>query len=364
MVDGHQLGNRAKRIVRAQREDGKGAMRITTRMLERPLVTPFTIARGTQTMARNVLVELEHDGRTGTGVAAPSAFYGESPEHVVATTERLAECIGDDPFAIEQVFERMNRSIRFNPAAKAALNMAMWDLAGKICGQPVYKMLGLSGLPLPKTSFTIGIDEPDVMAERAAEASRNFPILKIKLGHANDIEIVKAVRRSTDAVIRVDANAAWTPKQAVRIMNEIAPLGVELLEQPVPPADLAGLRFIRERVPVPVIADESAVTYEDVPGLCGVVDGINIKLMKCGGISGALRMIRAARACGLKVMLGCMVESSVGITAAAHIAGLVDWADLDGHLLISGDPFTGVRIRNGDLVLPDGPGLGLGLFQG
>lgn len=334
-------------------------MRVTARMLEMPLTAPFTISRGTQVVARNVLVELAYGDHTGVGVAAPSAFYGELPEHVVATVERLAECVGDDPFAIEQAFERMNRSIRLNPAAKAALNMAMWDLAGKICGQPVYKMLGLSGLPLPKTSFTIGIDEPGIMARRAAEASRDFPILKIKLGQGNDVETVKAVRGSTDAVIRVDANAAWTPKEAVRIMNEIAPLSVELLEQPVPPGDLDGLRFIRERVSVPVVADESAVTCEDVPRLCGMVDGINVKLMKCGGITGALRMMRAAKACGLKIMLGCMVESSVGVTAAAHIAALVDWADLDGHLLISADPFAGVSVRGGDLVLPDKPGLGI-----
>ncbi len=335
-------------------------MELYARIVELPLVTPFTIARGTQTVARNVVVEVRHEGVTGVGAAAPSAFYGESAEHVMATVACLAECLGDDPFAIEQVFDRMNRSIRFNAAAKAAIDMAMWDLAGKLCALPVHRMLGLSGLPLPRTSFTIGIDRPEAMADRAAEAARRFSVLKVKLGSADDLEIVKAVRRSANATIRVDANAAWTPKEAVALADQIAPLGVELLEQPVPPWDLDGLRFVRERAQMPVVADESAVTWEDVPRLVGAVDGINIKLMKCGGITGALRMIRAARACGLKIMLGCMVETSISITAAAQIAGLVDWADLDGNLLLSHDPWKGVSVRDGgELVLPDAPGLGI-----
>ncbi len=335
-------------------------MEVSTRIIDMPLATPFTIARGTQTAARNVVVELRHGGAIGVGAAAPSAFYGELPEHMVATAARLAECLGDDPFAIEQTFDRMNRSIRFNPAAKAAIDMAMWDLAGKLCDMPVHRMLGLSGLPLPRTSFTIGIDRPETMAQRASEAARRFTVLKVKLGSAADLEIVSAIRRSTDATIRVDANAAWTPKEAVALAEGIAPLGVELLEQPVPPWDLDGLRFVRDRVPMPVVADESAVTWEDVPRLAGTVDGINIKLMKCGGITGALRMIRAARACGLRVMLGCMVETSISVTAAAQIAGLVDWADLDGNLLLSHDPFRGVSVQDGgELVLPDAPGLGV-----
>ncbi|MGE5594186.1 MAG: dipeptide epimerase [Betaproteobacteria bacterium] len=335
-------------------------MELDARVVELPLVVPFTIARGTQTVARNVVVELRYRGVTGVGAAAPSAFYGESAEHVVATVARLAECLGEDPFAIEQVFDAMNRSIRFNGAAKAAIDMAMWDLAGKLCGLPVYKMLGLSGLPLPKTSFTIGIDQPSVMADRAAEAARKFSVLKVKLGSADDLEAMKAVRRSTSATIRVDANAAWSAKQAAALAAEIAPLEVELLEQPVPPWDVEGLRFVRERSRMPVIADEAAVTWEDVPRLAGVADGINVKLMKCGGITGALRMIRAARALGLKVMLGCMVETSISITAAAHIAGLVDWADLDGNLLLSRDPWAGVVVKDeGALVLPEAPGLGV-----
>lgn len=330
------------------------------RIVEMPLSTPFTIARGTQTVARNVVVEIRHGGMTGLGAAAPSAFYGESAEHVMAALPRLAECLGGDPFAIERVFDGMNRAIRFNGAAKAAVDMAMWDLAGKLCSMPVHKMLGLSGLPLPRTSFTIGIDRPEVMADRAAEAARRFSMLKVKLGAPDSLRALEAVRRSTDVRIRVDANAAWTPKDAAALANGIRELGVELLEQPVPPWDIDGLRFVRERAQMPVVADESAVSAEDVPRLAGAVDGINIKLMKCGGITGALRMIRAARACGLRIMLGCMVETSIGITAAAQVAGLVDWADLDGNLLLSRDPWKGVSVREGgELVLPDAPGLGV-----
>jgi L-alanine-DL-glutamate epimerase-like enolase superfamily enzyme len=325
-----------------------------------PLSVPFTIARGTQTVARNVIVEISHRGVTGLGAAAPSLFYGESAEHVMAALPRLAECLGDDPFAIERVFDGMNRAMRFNAAAKAAVDMAMWDLAGKLCSLPVHRMLGLAGLALPKTSFTIGIDSPEVMAERAVEAARRFSALKIKMGAPDSLKALEAVRRSTDATIRVDANAAWTAKDAAALAHEIRGFGVELLEQPVPPGDIDGLRFVRERARMPVVADESAVSAEDVPRLAGTVDGINIKLMKCGGITGALRMIRAARACGLRIMLGCMVETSISITAAAQIAGLVDWADLDGSLLLARDPWKGVTVRDGgDLMLPEAPGLGV-----
>jgi len=334
-------------------------MKVVARIVEMPLWTPFTIARGTSTSARNVLVELKHGGLTGLGVAAPSSFYGESPEHVMVAIDRLSACVGDDPFAIERVFDAMAESIKLNYAAKAAINIAMWDLAGKLVGQPIFRMLGLSGLPLPKTSFTIGIDDVDLMRRKAEEAARSFPILKVKLGRSDDLEVIRAIRQATDAVIRVDANAAWMPKEACKTICEIAPYGIELVEQPVPPGSPEALRFVTERVPVPVVADESAVTYEDVAALAGVADGVNVKLMKCGGISGALRMIAAARACGLKVMLGCMLETSIGITAAAHIAGLVDWADLDGNLLIADDPFEGVRVKDGKLILPEGPGLGV-----
>jgi L-alanine-DL-glutamate epimerase-like enolase superfamily enzyme len=237
--------------------------------------------------------------------------------------------------------------------------MALYDLLGKRLGAPVYQLLGLNPERTPLTSFTIGIDEPAAMARKAAEAAKQYPILKIKVGTGHDSEIVRAIREATDATLRVDANAAWTPKEAIRVIRELEPYNIEFVEQPLHPADLDGLRFVREHVNLPIIADESCVSESDIPRLVGAVDGINIKLMKCGGIHHALRMIHTARAHHLKVMLGCMIESSLAITAAAHLSPLVDYADLDGHLLVSDDPYEGVRVEQGKLILPERAGLGV-----
>jgi L-alanine-DL-glutamate epimerase-like enolase superfamily enzyme len=239
----------------------------------------------------------------------------------------------------------------------------LYDLAGQRLGVPVYRLLGLNPARTPLTSFTIGIDTPEEMARGAREAGRQYPILKIKVGTPRDLENVRAIRDATDATLRVDANAGWTPKAAVQHIAALADYGVELVEQPVAAGDLEGLRFVRERSPLPIFADESCVTVDDVPRLAGVVDGINIKLAKCGGLRNALRMIATARAHHLRVMLGCMVSSSLAITAAAHLSPLVDYADLDGGLLLAADPFAGVRVEAGKLILPDAPGLGVSRRQ-
>jgi L-alanine-DL-glutamate epimerase-like enolase superfamily enzyme len=236
--------------------------------------------------------------------------------------------------------------------------MALYDLVGQRLGIPVYQLLGLNPDRTPVTSFTIGLDTPAEMARKAQKAAQ-FPVLKIKVGTPDDLEIVRAIRDATDARLRVDANEAWTPKQAIKTINALEPFGIEFVEQPVAASDLEGLRLVRDHTNLPIFADESCVTLEDVPRMAGVVDGINIKLMKCGGISQALKMIATARAHHLRVMLGCMIESSVAITAAAQISPLVDYADLDGALLISNDPFEGVGIERGKLVLSDRPGLGV-----
>src|SRR6266496_729811 len=235
--------------------------------------------------------------------------------------------------------------------------MALYDLAGKILGVPIYKLLGLNPAHTPLTSFTLGIDSPTNMAKKALLA-RDYPILKVKVGTKNDIAMLDAIREVSSAAIRVDANAGWTPKEAIKTINALVPYNIEFVEQPVIANDLAGLKLIRDNVPVPIIADESSVTYEDIPRIAGCVDGINIKLMKCGGIRHALKMIHVARAHNLRIMLGCMIESSLAITAAAHLTPLVDYADLDGNLLIDNDPYEGVKVANGTLLLPDRPGLG------
>jgi L-alanine-DL-glutamate epimerase-like enolase superfamily enzyme len=327
--------------------------------LDLTLHTPFRISRGVQHVARNVLLELQADGLAGLGEAAPSTFYGERRDTVLAALPHLLDAIGGDLSAIEDVADAMDRAFHHgNAAAKAAVDMAVYDLAGKRLGVPVYHLLGLNPDRTPSTSFTVAIDTPAAMARLAHEA-HSYPILKVKLGTSDDVAIVRAIREVTDATLRVDANAAWSPKQAIRIINELAPYNVEFVEQPVAASDLEGLRLVREHVTVPIIADESCVTLDDVARVAGCADGINIKLMKSGGLRRALAMIHAARAHHLKVMLGCMIESSLSITAAAHLSPLVDYADLDGALLIDDDPFEGVRVEDGKLRLPDRPGLGV-----
>lgn len=333
-------------------------MQLDSRPFDIQLTVPFRISRHIQYRAENVLVQLTHEGVTGLGEAAPSEHYGENRGTVLAALAFFASEIGDDPFAIEDILNRLERLMRLNPAAKAAVDMALYDLVGKLLQIPVYKLLGLNAAQTLQTSFTIGIDTPEKMAQKALEA-RDYPILKIKVGTKNDVANLKAIREVSQAVIRVDANTAWTPREAVRAINELAEYNLEFVEQPVAPADLAGLKYVREHVSLPIITDESSITIEDIPRVAECTDGINIKLMKCGGLNHALKMIHAARAHNLKIMLGCMIESSLAITAAAHLTPLVDYADLDGNLLVNNDPYRGVTVEQGKLILPDRPGLGV-----
>jgi L-alanine-DL-glutamate epimerase-like enolase superfamily enzyme len=334
-------------------------MELTANTLDLTLATPFRISRSVQTHAYNVQTRIDADGVEGIGEAAPSGYYGERRESVLMALTDFAEQIESDPGHIEDIVTAMDQRLHANAAAKASVDMALYDFLGKHLGAPLYQLLGLNPEHTPLTSFTIGIDEPAAMARKAALAAKTYSILKIKVGAGRDLEIVRAIREVTDVTLRVDANAAWTPKEAIRAIRELEPYNIEFVEQPLPPADLEGLRFVREHVTLPIIADESCVTEDDIPRLVGAVDGINIKLMKCGGIHHALRMIHTARAHHLKIMLGCMIESSLSITAAAHLSPLVDFADLDGNLLINDDPFEGVRVEQGKLILPNRAGLGV-----
>jgi L-alanine-DL-glutamate epimerase-like enolase superfamily enzyme len=252
----------------------------------------------------------------------------------------------------------MDKRLRLNPSAKAAIDIAAHDLICKKLDVPLHAYFGLRADAAPRTSFTIGIDDVKVMMQKVAEAAE-FPLLKVKVGTDKDEQVMDAIRSVTDKTLRVDANCAWAPREAVKKIAMLEKFNVEFVEQPIPPGDVAGMRFVRENVALPIIADESVETSADIPPLAGAVDGINIKLMKCGGLREAVKMIQVARALGMKVMLGCMVESSVGITAAAHISPAVDYADLDGNLLLARDPFEGVRVEQGRIVLPAGPGLGV-----
>jgi L-alanine-DL-glutamate epimerase-like enolase superfamily enzyme len=315
-------------------------------------------------VAENVLVRLtweSPDGRTleGFGEAAPYAYYGELRGTVDACLEAFSPLLGDDPFALDAVLDALEARLSHNPAARAAVDIALHDLVGKALDRPLWQLWGLDPRRGPLTSYTIGLDEPERMAAKA-RAAADFPIIKIKVGTGRDAERVRAVRDAVpEAQLVVDANGAWTPQQAVRTIRELAPFGLGFVEQPVPGGDREGLRYVRERSDVPLIADESCVTADDVPRLAGCVDGVNVKLMKCGGLRAARRVIEVARAHRLTVMCGCLIESSLSISAASHLLPLLDFADLDGNLLLASDPFLGVTCAAGRLTLPTGPGLGV-----
>jgi L-Ala-D/L-Glu epimerase len=323
---------------------------------------PFVIARGGTSEFRVVKVTVRApDGLEGWGEAAPNRFYGESPESAVAALERFRPLLAEaDEWATEELEASMNRALRFNGSIKSAVSAAFHDLAAKRLGVPLYRMWGLDPSRAPLSSYTIPIaaDETE-LRQRVADAA-GYPILKIKLGTGRDREIVRIVRKEAPGkVLRVDANAAWRPREALQMIAVLADHGVEFVEQPVAAGDLDGIAFVRDRSPLPIVADESCIDAADVARLAGRVDGINIKLSKCGGLREAHRMIATARAHGMLVMAGCMVETSLGITAAAHLAPLLDFADLDGAALLADDPHVGATIDRGVIALPGGAGLGV-----
>lgn len=330
-------------------------MNIRHSVTDLQLVHPFKISRRDADLFRQV-ISAEIDG--GLGEAAPARFYGETVDTVQTALESFDPMLDENHDAVQAVMDRLECTLPGNYAAKCAVDMALHDRLGKQLGVPLYRLWGLDPDTTPCTAFTIGLDDPEIMGRKAREA-RDYPILKVKLGTPHDLQIMRAIRQATNKPIYVDANTAWTPKTAVRKIRELVPFGIELIEQPTRADDLEGLRFVREHVDVPIIADESVKRADDIPSLLGCVDGINIKLTKCGGLLEAVRMIHAARTHGLQVMIGCMIESSLGITAAAHLTPLVDYADLDGNLLIANDPYCGVTLEAGKLILPDRPGIGV-----
>lgn len=307
-----------------------------------------------------VVILTDDDGTEGYGEAAPNKYYGESEESVVAALGKFApalECA--DPMSLEDCEQRLDDILPANNSAKAAISAALHDIVGKKLGVPVHRLWGLSAEDCPLSSFTIAIAENDVLAGRVKEAAR-YPILKIKLGTDRDREIVRIIREAApNKRLRVDANAAWTPEQAVGMLPFLEEMSVEMLEQPVSRENIDGLRFVHERSSIPVFADESCLVAADIPRLAGAVDGINIKLAKCGSLREALRMIHTARAHGMSAMAGCMIESSLGISAIAQLAPLLDTADFDGAALLSNDPYEGAAIANGQITLTDAPGLGV-----
>jgi L-alanine-DL-glutamate epimerase-like enolase superfamily enzyme len=326
-------------------------VRLTLTELALPLVHTFTIARGSAATAQTLLFRVAHDGCEGFGESAPSERYGESIESIVRYfgEHSLAR---NDPFALETLLADVP------PAARCGLDVALHDLIGKELDRPLWQLLGLDPSRTPVTSFTVGIDTPERMLAKLDDI-REHPIVKVKLGFKGDVEVLAAMRARYTGTLRVDANEAWTPEEAVAKLAELARHDVEFCEQPIPAGTPERLRWISERSRVPLVTDEDSKDARDLPALAGCVDGINVKLVKCGGIRGALEMIHTARALGLRIMLGCMVETAILATAAAHLSPLVDWADLDGPFLTARDPFTGITYESGKIVLPRGPGLGV-----
>jgi L-alanine-DL-glutamate epimerase-like enolase superfamily enzyme len=343
------------------------ALHLTHEILRLPLRDPFRIARSDHDAGlatTTVIVELRddrHPGLVGIGEGFPDRFYGETSATMAAVLPLLLAAIGEPeatPNGLLGADVAMDGAIAHHGAAKCAIDIALHDLVGKVTGQPVHRLIGLSA-EIPPTDFTIGIDEPAVVAERARRAAR-FPALKIKLGGQHDLATLEAVRGVFDGPIRVDANTGWTRESAVAILPELERLGVELIEQPFPRHALADLGWLQERSSLPIVADESAVTIDDLEGLVGIVGGVNVKLAKCGGIGPAGRMLARAGDLGFRTFLGCMEETSVGIAASAAVASLADWVDLDGNLLLAADPFEGLAL--GDdcrWQLGEAPGLGL-----
>jgi L-alanine-DL-glutamate epimerase-like enolase superfamily enzyme len=327
---------------------------------------PFIIARGGTSEFQVVWVRVRDaqsadDGLDGWGEAAPSRFYGETAASVMAALERFTPVLAQaDGWSIDAIERELEKVLRFNAAARCAISAALHDLQAKRLGVPLWALWGLDGRATPRSSFTIGIAPDDATLRARVRDAAAYPILKIKLGTARDADIVRIVREEApDAILRVDANAAWTAKRALGMLDTLTTYGVDMLEQPLPPHDLEGLRFVRERSPIDVVADESCLVASDIPKLHGVVDGINIKLAKCGSLREAMRMIAVARAHGMRVMCGCMIESTLGIAAAAHFSPLLDDADLDGAALLADDPFVGPAIPGGRITLTDAPGLGV-----
>ena len=322
------------------------------------LAEEFGIARGSRTTQSVIQVELEHDGILGRGEAAPVYYRGESVESAREfLTTTAPSLIGDDPFALEEIEERLE-DVDGEAAGKAALDGALHDWIGRRLGVPLWRLLGLSPTA-PSTSYTIGIDTVEGTRDRARRA-RDFRALKVKVGGAEDLERLEAVRAESDAPVRVDANEGWTLESARELMPELIRLDVEFVEQPFPAADVDSFTALGELQPrLPVVVDESCQDLGDVAPAAAYADGINVKLAKSGGVREAVRMIHAARALGLRVMLGCMVESQLGVAPAAALASLADWVDLDGHLLLAEQPFTGLRFEDGRVLPSHEPGLGV-----
>ena len=323
-----------------------------------PFTHPFTISKGTKTHQPALLVELEHFGKKGYGEAPAIVHYNITVDQMIADIERKKEFIEKFAFTNpDRFWHYLHHLFPANPFLVCALDIAGWDLYGKIRGKQLYQLWDLDIAKNPLTDFTIGIDTTEKMVEKMKE--KPWPIYKIKLGTADDVGIITSLRKHTDAVFRIDANAAWKAEEALEKINAFKNLGVEFIEQPLAKDDWEGMKFLFDKSPLPLVADESCVFESDVEKCEGYFHGINIKLTKCSGITPALRMITKARELNMKVMVGCMNESSIGSSAIAQLLPLLDYVDMDGPLLLSEDVGDGVKFDNGKILYSNGNGIGV-----
>ena len=342
--------------VKSLSSSGKLNLRFTPYTLQ--LKHAFTLATSSRTTTPVMLTEIEFLGYTGYGEASMPPYLGESHETAIRFLSAVDLSQFDNPFLLEDILDYVDKIMPGNYAAKASIDIALHDLAGKLSGLPVYGLFGLDPDKTPMTSFTIGIDTPDMIRQKVKEADP-YRVLKVKLGTDRDREIVDVIRSATDKALCVDVNQGWKDRNhALEMTQWLKEKGVLFVEQPMPKEQTDDLRWLTQNSPLPIIGDEAIQDLSDLIMYRDVYSGVNIKLMKCGGIRAAFTMMRTARTLGMKVMIGCMTETSCAVTAAAHLSPLADWCDLDGNLLISNDPFDGLTIVDGKVTLPGRPGIG------
>lgn len=366
LIGGTMIGTQASaaeaflaipKINRKRKDKGKLELMFTPYTLQ--LKHAFTLSTSSRTTTPVILTEIEFDGVKGYGEASMPPYLGESHESVAAFLSRVNLSQFNDPFLLMDILEYVDGVMPGNPAAKASVDIALHDLIGKLVGEPFYRLFGLNPARVPLTSFTIGLDTPEVIRQKVLEAEP-YKVLKVKLGRDNDREMIEVIRSITDKPLCADVNQGWKDRNhALEMAFWLKEKGVVFLEQPLPKEMKDDNAWLTEKSPIPIIGDEAIRNIPDLMENTGVYSGINIKLMKCGGLNTAMKMINIARALGMKVMIGCMTETSCAISAAAQLSPLVDWCDLDGNLLISNDPFMGLGIVDGKVALPEKPGLGI-----
>ncbi|MBP8972486.1 MAG: dipeptide epimerase [Anaerolineae bacterium] len=340
-------------------------MHTQTRRLALQLRNPFKLSYGTTTVRENVLFQVSDGVHVGVGEAAVVPYYGETPERVIQhlSDPALEGALGGDPLLLGDALDRLPANM--SPAARAAVDIALHDLWGKHLGHPLYRLWGLNPARIPTSSFTVAMADDEAEYRRQVREAHSYGLIKLKLGSGDwqaDLHYVQIARQETRARLCVDANGGWSADEAAAIIPVLTEQEIAFIEQPVARDDLAGWRALHDFLPAnrpPLIADESVQGVESVLPLAGLVDGINIKLAKCGGLRPAMQMIQLARACGMKVLIGCMIESSVAVAAAAHLASLADYADLDGNLLVTNDPYRGITMHEGRITLTELAGLGV-----